>query len=239
MRKVSLTGWILIAMAAGVLAGLVIHYTASPEWTTNFSSYISIVTDIFLRLIKMIIAPLVFSTLVAGIAKLGDIKAVGRIGGKTLLWFLGASLLSLLFGLVIMNLTKIGQNLNLPLPEATAKPAIEQSALSFSNFVSHVFPKSIIEAMSNNEILQIVVFSIFFGVGTAAIGEKGIPIIKALDAIAHVILKVTGYVMNFAPLAAFCGNRFHPRIERARVVENIFVVHPYILCEYHLGCGCC
>jgi Na+/H+-dicarboxylate symporter len=205
MKKISLTGWILIAMAAGVLAGLVIHYTASQEWMTNFSTYISIITDIFLRLIKMIIAPLVFSTLVTGIAKLGDIKAVGRIGGKTLLWFISASLLSLLFGLIIMNLTKLGQNLHLPLPEVTAKPVVEQSALSFSNFVSHVFPKSIIEAMANNEILQIVVFSIFFGVGTAAIGEKGHVIIKALDAVSHVVLKVTGYVMNFAPLAAFAA----------------------------------
>ncbi len=205
MRKISLTGWILIAMAAGVLAGLLIHYTASPGWTTNFSFYISIVTDIFLRLIKMIIAPLVFTTLVPGIAKLGDIKAVGRIGGKTLLWFVGASLFSLMFGLVIMNITKLGQNLHLPLPEVIAKPVIEQSALSFNNFVSHVFPKSIIEAMANNEILQIVVFSIFFGVGTAAIGEKGHGVIRSLDAIAHIILKVTGYVMNFAPLAAFAA----------------------------------
>jgi Na+/H+-dicarboxylate symporter len=205
MRKISLTGWILIAMAAGVLAGLVIHYTAPPVWMANFSSYISIVTDIFLRLIKMIIAPLVFSTLVTGIAKLGDIKAVGRIGGKTMLWFISASLLSLLFGLVIMNLTKLGQNLHLPLPEAAAKPVIEQSALSFGNFVSHVFPRSIIEAMANNEILQIVVFSIFFGVGTAAIGEKGKIIIRALDAVAEVILKITAYVMNFAPLAAFAA----------------------------------
>jgi Na+/H+-dicarboxylate symporter len=205
MKKISLTGSILIAMAAGVFVGIIIHYTASEEWMTNFSSYISIITDIFLRLIKMIIAPLVFSTLVTGIAKLGDIKAVGRIGGKTLLWFISASLLSLVFGLIIMNLTKLGQNLNLPLPEATVKPVIGQSVLSFSNFVSHVFPKSIIEAMANNEILQIVVFSIFFGVGTAAIGEKGHGVIKALDAVAHIILKVTGYVMNFAPLAAFAA----------------------------------
>jgi Na+/H+-dicarboxylate symporter len=205
MKKISLTGWILIAMAAGVLVGLVFHYTASPEWVTNFSFYITIITDIFLRLIKMIIAPLVFSTLVTGIAKLGDIKALGRIGGKTLLWFICASLLSLVFGLIIMNLTRLGQNLNLPMPDTAGKPDIEPSALSFGNFVSHVFPKSIIEAMANNEILQIVVFSMFFGVGTAAIGEKGQGIIRALDAVVQVILKVTGYVMNLAPLAAFAA----------------------------------
>ena len=205
MKKINLTGWILIAMAAGALTGLIIHLKAPREYVVNFSSYVSVITDIFLRLIKMIIAPLVFSTLVTGIAKLGDIRALGRIGGKTLLWFVFASLLSLLLGLVVMNLTRLGQHLNLPMPEANAKSGIEQSAMSFGNFVSHVFPKSIIEAMANNEILQIVVFSIFFGVGTAAIGEKGLGIIRALDALAQVILKVTGYVMNLAPLAAYAA----------------------------------
>ncbi len=108
MKKIGLTGWILIAMAAGIVTGLLVHYNASAGWIDNFSSNISVLTDIFLRLIKMIIAPLVFSTLVVGIAKLGDIKAVGRIGGKTLIWFIGASLLSLLLGMLIMNITQLG-----------------------------------------------------------------------------------------------------------------------------------
>jgi len=205
MRKIGLTGWILVAMIAGIVTGLLVHYTVSPEWKDKFSSNISIFTDIFLRLIKMIIAPLVFSTLVVGIAKLGDIKAVGRIGGKTLAWFVCASLLSLLLGLVIMNISGLGHNLNLPLPEATVTTGLEPSTLSFKNFITHVFPKSLIEAMANNEILQIVVFSIFFGVATAAIGEQGKIIIKGLDAVAHIILKMTGYVMNFAPVAAFAA----------------------------------
>jgi Na+/H+-dicarboxylate symporter len=205
MKKINLTGWILIAMAAGIITGLITHYNASKQAVESFSSGISLLTDIFLRLIKMIIAPLVFSTLVVGIAKLGDIKAVGRIGGKTILWFLGMSLLSLLFGLIVMNILKLGQNLNLPLPAADAKSSIEQSSLSFKNFIEHVFPASVVQAMANNEILQIVVFSIFFGVATAAIGEQGKIVIKALDAVAHVILKVTGYVMNFAPIAAFAA----------------------------------
>ncbi|HXB45037.1 MAG TPA: dicarboxylate/amino acid:cation symporter [Puia sp.] len=205
MNRISLTGWILIAMLGGIITGLIIHYNSSAESIASFSSGFSILTDIFLRLIKMIIAPLVFSTLVVGIAKLGDIKAVGRIGGKTLLWFIGASLLSLVFGLVIMNILKLGQNLNLPLPAAGAKSAIEQSSLSFKNFVEHVFPSSVVQAMASNEILQIVVFSIFFGVATAAIGEHGKIVIKALDAVAHVVLKITGYVMNFAPIAAFAA----------------------------------
>jgi Na+/H+-dicarboxylate symporter len=205
MKKIGLTGWILIAMLAGIAVGLLVHYNLSAEKKESFSSGISILTDIFLRLIKMIIAPLVFSTLVVGIAKLDDLKAVGRIGGKTLLWFLGASLLSLTLGMIIMNTVRLGQNLNLPLPPANASTGLEQSGLSFKNFVTHVFPRSIMESMANNEILQIVVFAIFFGVATAAIGEKGRIVVKALDSVAHIILKVTGYVMNFAPIAAFAA----------------------------------
>src|ERR1700712_2447848 len=121
MRKIGLTGWIMMAMVTGVVLGLWVHYNSTVVQKESFSNGISVFTDIFLRLIKMIIAPLVFSTLVVGIAKLGDVKAVGRIGGKTLLWFMGASLLSLLLGLVIMNGLQLGSELNLPLPAAAAK----------------------------------------------------------------------------------------------------------------------
>ena len=163
----------------------------------------SLLADIFIRLIKMIVAPLVFSTLVVGVAKLGDIQAVGRIGGKTLLWFFGASFVSLLLGLVLVNFFQPGIAMNLPLPDVTADTGIKKTALTLREFLYHVFPSSAIDAMAKNEILQIVVFSLFFGIATAAIGEKGHVVIKALDAIAHVILKVTAYVMNFAPLAVF------------------------------------
>jgi Na+/H+-dicarboxylate symporter len=203
MKKIGLTGWILIAMAAGIIAGLIIHFNASKEWIESFSSGISLITEVFLRLIKMIIAPLVFSTLVVGIAKLGDIKAVGRIGGKTLLWFLSMSLMSLLFGLVVMNILNLGEKLHLPVPETTVKATLEQTSISFKNFIEHVVPESIIQAMATNQILQIVVFSVLFGIATAAIGEQGKIIIKGLDAVAHVVLKMTGYVMKLAPLAAF------------------------------------
>jgi Na+/H+-dicarboxylate symporter len=162
----------------------------------------ALLADIFLRLIKMIVAPLVFSTLVVGVAKLGDINSVGRIGGKTLLWFLGASLISLLLGMLMVNLFQPGIAMNLPVP-TTNETGIAAQGLSLKNFLHHVFPASVIDAMAKNEILQIVVFSIFFGVATAAIGEQGKIVVKAMDAIAHVILKVTGYVMNFAPLAVF------------------------------------
>ncbi|WP_316820692.1 dicarboxylate/amino acid:cation symporter [Pedobacter gandavensis] len=164
---------------------------------------LTLLSDIFLRLIKMIVAPLVFSTLVVGVAKVGDIKAVGRIGGKTMLWFMSASLLSLILGMIMVNLFEPGLAMNLPLPPANADTGIHKVALSMKDFISHIVPKSMTEAMATNEILQIVVFSLFFGVATAAIGEKGQIIIKFFDAVAHVILKVTGYVMNFAPFAVF------------------------------------
>ena len=163
----------------------------------------SILADIFLRLIKMIVAPLVFTTLVVGVAKLGDINSVGRIGGKTLLWFVGASLTSLMLGAILVNLFEPGIAMHLPTPDVGEDIGIAHNGLSLKEFLYHVFPASVIDAMAKNEILQIVVFSIFFGVATAAIGEQGKIVIKAMDAIAHVILKVTGYVMNFAPLAVF------------------------------------
>lgn len=164
---------------------------------------LTLLSDIFLRLIKMIVAPLVFTTLVVGVAKVGDIKAVGRIGGKTMLWFFSASLLSLVLGMIMVNIFKPGEAMQLPLPPNNADTGIHKVALSFKDFIAHIVPKSMTEAMATNEILQIVVFSLFFGVATAAIGEKGQIIIKFFDAVAHVILKVTGYVMNFAPFAVF------------------------------------
>ena len=166
------------------------------EWFT-------LLADIFLRLIKMIVAPLVFTTLVVGVAKLGDIKAVGRIGGKTLLWFLSASLVSLLLGLVLVNIFQPGHAMNLPLPDAGTTSGIDKTALSIKDFFYHVFPASVVDAMAKNEILQIVVFALFFGVAAAALGEITGPVVRALDVIAHVILKITGYVMKFAPFAVF------------------------------------
>lgn len=163
----------------------------------------SVLADVFLRLIKMIVAPLVFTTLVVGVAKLGDISAVGRIGGKTLLWFVGASLMSLLLGMILVNLFEPGIAMHLPVPDTGESSGIVNIGFSLKNFLYHVFPSSVIESMAKNEILQIVVFSLFFGVATAAIGEQGKIIINFMDATAHVILKITGYVMNLAPIAVF------------------------------------
>lgn len=161
----------------------------------------SLMADIFLRLVKMIVAPLVFTTLVVGVAKVGDIKSVGRIGGKTMLWFISASLMSLLLGMIMVNLFRPGEAMHLPLPSLDESTGVTASGLSLKEFLYHVFPSSVIEAMAKNEILQIVVFSLFFGVATAAIGDAGKIVINFFDACAHVILKVTSYVMSLAPIA--------------------------------------
>jgi len=157
----------------------------------------------FLWLIKMIVAPLVFTTLVVGVAKVGDIGMVGRIAGKTMLWFISASLISLLLGMLLVNIYGPGRHLNIPLPDTHSAAVVQKSALSLETFLDHFFTDSFIQSMATNSILQIVVFALFFGVATAAIGEQGKIVIKAMDAIAHVIMKITGYVMNLAPLAVF------------------------------------
>lgn len=207
MKGVSskLTTYILIAMALGILTGYLVHVQSSPEAIKTFSSNIKLLTTIFLRLVQMVIAPLVFTTLVVGIAKLGDLSSVGRVGGKALLWFVSASLVSLLLGMVLVNFFQPGSAINLDTADVEgAKDLIGKTQeFSIQKFIEHVFPKSFIESMANNEILQLVVFSIFFGVGTTALGEKGKSIVKALDAAAHIILKMVGYVMNFAPLGVF------------------------------------
>lgn len=163
----------------------------------------SLLADIFLRLIKMIIAPLVFTTLVVGVATLGDMNSVGRIGGKTFIWFFSASFMSLLLGMVLVNFFQPGATMHLPLPNVREHVGIEQGDFSLKNFLYHIFPSSVVESMAKNEILQIVVFSLLFGIATAALGERGRIITEFFDAAAHVILKMTGYVMHLAPIAVF------------------------------------
>ncbi len=200
-----LTLFIVIAMVAGAILGYFVHEKYDEATIAEFSKNIKLFTTIFLRLVQMIIAPLVFTTLVVGIAKLGDLKTVGRVGGKALLWFVTASLVSLMIGLVLVNLFKPGAGIELSNADVTGAKDLMGKTQVFSllNFVEHVFPKSMIESMANNEILQIVIFSIFFGVAAAAIGEPVKGLIKAFDHFAQIILKMVGYVMNFAPLGVF------------------------------------
>lgn len=202
MQSKRLTLYILLGMVLGIIAGYIVNQQF-PDSKASFADGIGMLATIFLRLIKMIIAPLVFSTLVVGIAKMGDIKTVGRVGVKTLGWFISASLLSLALGLFMVNLLEPGKAMQLPLPDVNAHSGISAGAISLKDFIAHTIPTSVIDAMGRNEILQIVVFSIFFGVGSAALGEKAKPMVDVIDVVSHIMLKVTGYVMLFAPLAVF------------------------------------
>jgi Na+/H+-dicarboxylate symporter len=203
-KKSSAAIWILVAMVIGIGVGYMI-FTSFPDkkTATEIAGYISLVSDVFLRLIKMLIGPLVFSTLVVGIAHMGDAASVGRVFAKALGWFVTASLISLLLGLVMSNLLKPGDNLGLPLPDIGASANLATSKFTLKDFVGHMVPRSFAESMANNEILQIVVFSMFFGVALAALGDKGKILLAAIDQLSHVMLKITGYVMKIAPLAVF------------------------------------
>src|SRR3954451_15599214 len=206
MRTQRLTILIMVGMVLGIVTGHFCHSLwPNPDTAKSIAGYISLITDIFLRLIKMIIAPLVFSTLVVGVAHMGDTRAVGRIGGKAMLWFVSASIVSLLLGLVLVNILQPGASLDMPLPDTSASSGVGTSSLSLKDFVTHAVPRSVFEAMATNEILQIVVFSIFFGVACAALGDKAKVVVAWTEEISHVILKVTGYIMMLAPLAVFAS----------------------------------
>ncbi len=202
--KINLTTRIFIGMLLGILVGHLYRESHSdPADYNNFAEQIQILSDIFLRLIKMIIAPLVFSTLVYGVAKVGDFKSVGRIGLKTILYFQFATILALALGLLLVNIFEPGHVMHLPLPATDASSGVASKAPALKEFITHVIPKSVVEAMANNEILPIVIFSLFFGVAAASMGEKAKTVVHAFDTIGHIMFKVTNYVMLFAPFGVF------------------------------------
>lgn len=201
-----LTMFILIAMLVGIILGITLNKTvADPATLKEITGYISILTEIFLRLIKMIIAPLVFATLVVGISHMGDTAALGRVGARAIAWFLGASILSLTLGLIMVNLLQPGVGADLVLPPEGASAGLSQADFSLKQFITHLVPKSFFEAMATNEILQILVFSVFTGVAVTAIGEKAAPLVRGIEALAQVMLQITDYVMRFAPFAVFAA----------------------------------
>ncbi|MFN3849864.1 MAG: dicarboxylate/amino acid:cation symporter [Spirosomataceae bacterium] len=201
--KLNVTAKIFIGMTLGIIVGYILNQSLSPESLEEWSKYLNLLSKIFLRLIKMIIGPLVFSILTVGIAKLGDFKLVGRIGLKTLGYFYFATILSLITGLIAVNILRPGDGMKGKLPASGAETGVETKKMTLENFFEHLIPESIFQALSTNEILQIVIFAIFFGVGTAAIGDKGKVIIKGLDSVSEIMFKVVGYVMQFAPYAVF------------------------------------
>jgi len=206
MTSKKLTNFILGAMLLGIISGYLVYvYGSASGFAANYVEYISVLTDIFLRLIKMIIAPLVFSTLVVGIARMGDASAIGRVGLKTFAWFIGMSLVSILLGLLMVNLLHPGIGVNLPIPEVTANTGLDKSGFNVREFFKHIFPSSIFDAMGKNEILQIVVFAIFFGVAAGSFGQRAEEFIRNLDMLSHIMLKITNAVMKFAPFAVFAA----------------------------------
>lgn len=201
--KVSLTARIFIGMLLAILLGHWYNISHTAAELDVFASRISILSDIFLRLIKMIIAPLVFATLVVGVAKVGDFKSVGRIGLKTILYFQFATVLALLLGLLLVNFFEPGKIMNLQIPAQSASSGVSAKGLNAKDFITHVIPKSIVEAMANNDILPIVVFALFFGLAAASVGEKAKMVVNAMDAVSHIMFKVTNFVMKFAPYGVF------------------------------------
>ena len=173
MKSNRLTIMVLLAMVLGVVVGYLVHANAaSPEAAKEIASYLGILTDVFLRMIKMIIAPLVFATLVAGLANMGDAQSVGRVGGRALGWFIGASVCSLFLGLFFANVLKPGYGLHVELPTSAEGLGLKTSALNFKDFITHVFPKNIFEAMAANEVLQILVFALFFGIALGYLNHQ-------------------------------------------------------------------
>ena len=206
-----LTLYILIGLLTGIAVGLALNgwiddgTPAAAARLKGIAGYFTILTTVFLRLIKMIIAPLVFATLVSGVAQMGDTSALGRVGGRAIGWFIGASLVSLSLGLVLVTLLQPGVGVNLPLPVAGATAGVETAGFSLSTFITHIVPSSMIDAMATNEILQIVVFSLFVGVAITAVGRAAAPLVRGVDALVAVMLRITDYVMRFAPVAVFAA----------------------------------
>lgn len=206
MESKRLTQFIIGALVVGIFSGAAVHaWGTESGFSLQYAENISLLTDIFLRMIKMIIAPLVFATLAVGIASMGDSKTIGRVGMKTFGWFLTMSFLSLLLGLLMVTLLEPGIGVNLPVPEVTANSGITQSGTGLKNFLNHVFPASIIDAMAKNEILQIVVFAVFFGLAGAHLGPRAEEFFRNLDMLSHVMLRITTMVMKFAPVAVFAA----------------------------------
>jgi Na+/H+-dicarboxylate symporter len=223
-----------VGIVSGVLVGWACHqFSGSEQGAKEIAAYFSMVTDIFLRLIKMIIAPLVFATLVGGIASMGNSRSVGRIGARAMAWFVTASVISLLIGMGLVNLFQPGAGLNMEVTQhASSAVAVNTGDFSLKAFISHVFPRSIAEAMANNEILQIVVFSLFFGFALAGVKRAGYTrITDTVDELAKVMFKITDYVMAFAPIGVFAA------IASAITTQGMGLLIDYgkLIAEFYLG----
>ena len=197
--------FIVGAMLLGVVVGWICNATLTPDQITSVAGGLGILTDLFLRLIKMIIAPLVFATLVSGIAHMEDAAQIGRVGVKTMGWFICASLVSLTIGLIMVHIIQPGVGMNLAIPAGDAASTVDTAKFTLKEFVTHLVPTSIIDAMAKNEIIQIVVFSVLVGTAVSAVDDRAPQVLQLVEQITAIMLKVTGYVMKLAPIAIFAA----------------------------------
>ncbi|MBV9373136.1 MAG: dicarboxylate/amino acid:cation symporter, partial [Alphaproteobacteria bacterium] len=232
-----LTYFILAGLVLGIAVGWAVNAAVGDETAAQqaqlktIAGYFSILTTVFLHLIKMIIAPLVLSTMVVGIAHMGDTTALGRVGLKAFGWFVCASLVSLTLGLVLVNALQPGVGLALPIPPADAASGVDRSAFDLAKFIAHIFPESMVKAMAENDILQIVVAALFLGVALTAVGEPARPLVRALEGLVKVMLQITDYVMRFAPVAVFAA-------VTASIAErgpSILGTYGYFMGSFYLG----
>jgi proton glutamate symport protein len=191
--------------ASRIFIGLLLGIAVGWLWP-SFGLAVRPLADVFLRMIKMIVAPLLFSTLIVGIAGSGDLKSLGRIGLKAIVYFEAATTVALLIGLVLVNVFQPGAGLSLPLGADTAVvSSMEQDQPQAWDLLLHMFPTSVVDAMARGDILQVVVFATFFGVAVASLGARGKPVFDVMESVALAMFKVTGYVMWFAPVGVFAA----------------------------------
>lgn len=238
MKQKKLLKYIVVAILLGILTGWICHHFFNEgEQLKQIASYLNIPTDIFLRLIKMIIAPLVFATIVSGIVSMGKSTSIGSITLKSMTWFITASFVSLAIGMGLANFFQPGAALDLVLPTAqqlSSSSAPATTGFTLQSFLSHVFPRSIAEAMANNDILQVLVFSIFFGSALAFVNqgkEKDSVIIRLTDELSKIMFRITDYVMMFAPVAVFAA------IASAITVQGLGLIVDYgiLIAEFYFG----
>ncbi|MDE9456768.1 dicarboxylate/amino acid:cation symporter [Xenorhabdus bovienii] len=235
MNRQKLMKQIIIAILLGIITGWGFHHYLDASQTKEVASYINIITDVFLRLIKMIIAPLVFATIVAGLISIGGSSSVGRITIKAMAWFIIAGLVSLGIGMLMANLFQPGVGLNVSVPQQdNVDTGLNTSGFTLKNFISHIFPSSFVAAMANNEILQILIFSIFFGSALSYVchhSKKKSPIVTFIEDLGRIMFRITDYVMSFAPIAVFAA------IASAVTVQGLGLLYDYgkLIGLFYLG----
>src|ERR1043165_5712591 len=210
--RLSLTTWIMIGLVAGGVLGYF-----KPAW----GNAVFFLRDVFLNLIKSIIAPLVFSTLVVGVAGGGDLKKVGRMGAKALLYFEVVTTAALFIGLAVVNLTRPGVGVVLAGDTGAIKSIQESHPATFVGTVTHIFPSSILDAMVRGDVLQIVAFSVLFAMAVSAMGERGRPILRACDSLSQIMFRFTSYVMMFAPIGVGAAMAHTVATQGLGVLKNL------------------